>query len=145
MDEEHWIYLDDQKKEGVSVTLLDAFHCPGAIMYLFKGKMGNVLHTGDFRFSEQMFDNPCLFPRERRNKDMRQIAVDIDYLFLDNTFANPEYDFPSREEAYKGLVDIVKNHDKYRVFVFSYYLGKEEVFLNLAKEFETLVSAENLN
>ncbi len=70
---------------------------------------------------------------------MRDIAIDIDYLFMDNTFANPEYDFPSREEAYKGLVDIVKNHDGYRIFIFSYYLGKEEVFVNLAEEFETLV------
>lgn len=52
MDEEHWIYLDDEKKEGVSVVLMDAFHCPGAVMFLFKGKMGNVLHTGDFRFDE---------------------------------------------------------------------------------------------
>ena len=66
---------------------------------------------------------------------MRQISIDVDYLFLDNTFANPEYDFPSREEAYSGLVDIVKNHEKFRIFVFSYYLGKEEVFLNLAEDF----------
>ena len=71
---------------------------------------------------------------------MRAISCDIDYLFLDNTFANPEYDFPSREEAYNSLVQIVKDHIKYRIFVFSYYLGKEEVFLNLAEEFETLVS-----
>src|SRR5579884_1678968 len=98
---------------------MDAFHCPGAIMYLFKGKMGNVLHTGDFRFNEQMFDNPILFPPERRNPQMRAISTDIDYLFLDNTFANPDYDFPSREEAYSGLVDIVKNHDKYRIYIFS--------------------------
>lgn len=57
MDEEHWIYLDEDKKEGVSVVLMDAFHCPGAVMFLFKGKMGTVLHTGDFRFSEEMFKN----------------------------------------------------------------------------------------
>ena len=67
MDEEHWIYLDEEKKEGVSVILMDAFHCPGAVMFLFKGKMGTVLHTGDFRFSEAMFKNEWLCPVERRN------------------------------------------------------------------------------
>ena len=64
---------------------------------------------------------------------MKAISVDIDYLFLDNTFADPEYDFPSREEAYQSLVNIVKNHEKYRIFLFSYNLGKEEVLLNLAE------------
>jgi DNA cross-link repair 1B protein len=54
MDEEHWIYLDEQKKEGVSVVLIDACHCPGAVMFLIKGKMGTVMHTGDFRFHESM-------------------------------------------------------------------------------------------
>ena len=70
---------------------------------------------------------------------MRGITVDVDYLHLDNTFANPEYDFPSREDAYMKLKSIVKNHLKYRVFLFLYNLGKEEVFLNLAEDFETLV------
>ena len=55
---------------------------------------------------------------------------------MDNTFANPEYDFPSREEAYKGLVNIVKHHMDHRIFLFSYNLGKEEVFLNLAEDFK---------
>lgn len=110
MEEEHWIYLDENNKEGVLVTMFDAMHCPGAIMFLFKGKMGKVLHTGDFRFSEQMFDNPLLFPSEKRNALMKSISIDIDYLFLDNTFADPSHDFPSREEAYTTLKDIVKNH-----------------------------------
>ena len=125
--------MDQEKKEGVSVILFDAYHCPGASMFLFKGKMGTVLHTGDFRFSDLMFNNPLLFPPERANVLKKAMSIDIDYLFLDNTFANPEYDFPSREDAYKGLVDIVKNHDGYRFFIFSYYLGKEEVFVNLAE------------
>lgn len=140
MDEEHWIYLDDTKKEGVTVTFMDACHCPGAVMILLKGKMGTVLHTGDFRFTEQMFDNPFLFPPERRNENMKGISVDIDYLFLDNTFANPEIDFPVRDEAFKEIKNIIKSHEKdYRIFVFSYTLGKEEVYLRLAEEFETLV------
>ena len=57
-------------------------------------------------------------------------------MHLDNTFANPEYDFPSREEAYQGLVNIVRSHLEYRVFLFSYSLGKEEVFLNLSEDFK---------
>ena len=70
---------------------------------------------------------------------MKGITIEIDYLHLDNTFANPEYDFPSREEAYTALKEIVKNHPNYRVFVFSYNLGKEEVFLNMAEDFQTLI------
>jgi len=64
MDEEHWIYLDEEKKEGVSVVLMDAFHCPGAVMFLFKGKMGTVLHTGDFRFDDKMLRHE-LFVQKR--------------------------------------------------------------------------------
>jgi DNA cross-link repair 1B protein len=67
MDEEHWIYLDEQKKEGVSVVLIDACHCPGAVMFLIKGKMGTVMHTGDFRFHESMLTHPLLCPPEKDN------------------------------------------------------------------------------
>lgn len=120
--------------------LFDANHCPGAVCYLFKGKMGTILHTGDFRFDNHMFDNEHVFPKNKRNDSMKSISIEIDYLFLDNTFANPTYDFPNREEAYTGLKKLVQDHKDYRVFLFSYYLGKEEVFINLAKDFETLVN-----
>ncbi len=32
--------------ETFNVTLIDANHCPGAIMYLFEGYFGHVLATG---------------------------------------------------------------------------------------------------
>ena len=70
---------------------------------------------------------------------MKGITVDVDYLHLDNTFANPQYDFPSREEAYNSLKGIVEGHKNFRVFLFVYTLGKEEVFTNLAKDFKTLI------
>ena len=96
MDEEHLIYLDDTKKEAISVVLIDACHCPGAVMFLFKGKFGTVLHTGDFRFHEHMLKHHLLCPPGRSNDEQRAITVDIDYLHLDNTFAFHEADFPSR-------------------------------------------------
>ena len=34
---------------------------------------------------------------------------------------------------------MVKNHKDYRLYIFLYSLGKEEVLLNLAEEFETLI------
>ena len=33
-------------------------------------------------------------------------------------------------------MNIVKSHKEHRVFLFSYNLGKEEVFLNLAEDFK---------
>lgn len=108
MDQEHWIYLDETKTEGVSVMMMDACHCPGAVMLLFRGKIGTILHTGDFRFSASMFENEILFPPSLRNGEEKGMAIEVDSLFLDNTFADPCYDFPSREEAYNGLKTIVQ-------------------------------------
>lgn len=118
---------------------MDAHHCPGAVMFLFKGKMGTVLHTGDFRFHPKMLEHEQLCPAGRRNDQMRGITIDIDFLHLDNTFANSEYDFPSRETAYNSLRTIVKEHPNYRVFVFLYNLGKEEVLINMAEEFKSYI------
>ena len=33
----------------ITVTPVDACHCPGSAMFLFEGYFGTILHTGDFR------------------------------------------------------------------------------------------------
>ncbi len=96
MNVEHWIYLNQEKTEGVSVHLFDANHILGAAMILFRGKMGTILHTGDFRYTDRMLENPVLFPPHLKNERLKQIAIDIDQLVLDNTFCDPKFTHPSK-------------------------------------------------
>ena len=43
-----------EDKISIEFTLFDAKHIPGAAMILFKGYMGTILFTGDFRYEYAM-------------------------------------------------------------------------------------------
>jgi len=87
------IYLDTSKKLAIEVTTFDANHCPGAIMILFKGYMGTILHTGDFRFDKRMlYENSLLYPPHLRCfAKVEQCSIHIDELIFDNTFCDPAF------------------------------------------------------
>ena len=40
---------EGEEEELLTVTFLDAGHCPGSVAILFEGACGRVFHTGDFR------------------------------------------------------------------------------------------------
>lgn len=83
------------------VTFFDANHCPGSVMVLLQGYFGTVLHTGDMRFNAQMIpQNPQLYPPELRNESLDGCSIHIDELILDNTYCDPIFRFPDREEAF---------------------------------------------
>lgn len=105
MQEEHLIYLDKaQKDETITVTLFDSNHCPGSVMFLFKGVIGTVLHSGDFRYSRDLFSKyPLLYPPKRENPELKGVSTPIDHLIVDCTFGNPDIIFPAQEEAMRSI------------------------------------------
>ncbi|WFD43964.1 DNA cross-link repair protein PSO2/SNM1 [Malassezia psittaci] len=94
---------------GVTVTLIDANHCPGACIMVFEGhqttrpdapmRTYRYLHCGDFRACPQQLMHPAL-----------QRGVDI--VYLDTTYLNPRYCFPAQPEVINACVDLVLNTKK---------------------------------
>ena len=81
-----------------SVTLVDANHCAGAVMFLFQSpRFGNILHTGDFRASHAVLE------------DIRCLQQRVDVIYLDNTFCEPVFDFPPQQEAACAILKCISD------------------------------------
>ncbi|XP_040922474.1 5' exonuclease Apollo [Toxotes jaculatrix] len=128
LSEPYMLPLDDIGKERLVVTLLDANHCPGAVMFLFEGYFGSILYTGDFRYTPTMLREPCL----RTN-------TTIDVLYLDGTNCDPNRILPSRQRATQQIKEIIRSHPNHNVVIGLYSLGKESLLLELAMEFKTWI------
>lgn len=127
----HMLLLDDLGKERMTVTLIDANHCPGAVMFLFQGYFGTILYTGDFRYTSSMLREECL-----RNN------TTIDVLYLDNTNCDPTRAVPSRNRATQQIKEIIRAHPGHTVVIGLYCLGKESLLVELAMEFKTWVEVD---
>ncbi|EPS68874.1 hypothetical protein M569_05893, partial [Genlisea aurea] len=111
---------------GVDITCFNANHCPGAVMILFEPTDGTpVLHTGDFRFCENMKDISALKTRS------------IHTLILDTTYCNAQYDFPKQESVIQFVIDAIQAetfNSKTLFLIGSYTIGrKERLFLEVAR------------
>jgi DNA cross-link repair 1B protein len=59
--------------------------------------MGNILHTGDFRFSPKMLEQmTSLYPINKKNMHNEGCSIPIDELILDDTYCDPVFKFPKR-------------------------------------------------
>ncbi|XP_028410452.1 uncharacterized protein LOC114533064 [Dendronephthya gigantea] len=117
------IPLDDAGVETMTVTLIDANHCAGAVMLLFQGYFGCILHTGDFRYFNGMLDVPPFTKN-----------IVINTLYLDNTYCDPRCEFPSRAEAIKKILNIIHDNRGKEVRIGLDKLGKEELLFEIAKD-----------
>ncbi|CAB4376901.1 unnamed protein product [Rhizophagus irregularis] len=88
----------------ITVTLIDANHCPGSALFLFKlkdksGRIKRYLHTGDFRACpRQVLHSAIVQPQNP--------AIDI--LYLDTTYLNPQYCFPAQEQVVNAVIKLIR-------------------------------------
>lgn len=127
----------------VQVTLIDANHCPGAAMMLFRGYFGVILHTGDFRFvlwvvAACKAAGDVSRPPRRYSPTMAShpalAGVSIDHLYIDNTYCHPQYAFPQRLEAAQAVVELIRQHPAHRIVLGVDTLGKEELLHYVAAQ-----------
>ncbi|XP_066914790.1 uncharacterized protein [Clytia hemisphaerica] len=120
--------------EGVKITLFDANHCPGAVMFLMElpSPSKRILHVGDFRANLQMTEIPLIKSRP------------IDCLYLDTTYCKPEYSFPPQNDVIEFVVKTarryLKENPKTLIVCGTYSIGKEKVLQAIANEFDFKVA-----
>ncbi|KAM7529810.1 hypothetical protein LguiB_033220 [Lonicera macranthoides] len=120
--------------DGCEVSLIDANHCPGAVQFLFKvpvsGKFARYVHTGDFRYRNDMKFEPVLSE-----------FVGADAVFLDTTYCNKKFVFPSQEESIDYIVEVierigVENEGLLKSVLFvvaTYVIGKERILIEISR------------
>ncbi|GFR62623.1 5' exonuclease Apollo [Elysia marginata] len=118
------------ESEPFTVTAFDANHCPGSIMLYFDGNFGRIFYSGDFRSSAGLIANCSLFVKG------------ADILYLDNTFCDEKFNFPSRSECFSQILDIIHHHPKSKIIIGVDKLGSETMLgeLGLALNENIVVS-----
>ena len=144
-----------QEIAGVSVTLIDANHCPGSVVFLFELPDGRKhLHTGDFRYTPDLLSahggllrtaaNVPQYLSDGESADHKQIGLTTCY--LDTTYCDPLYTFPTQAAAVDFCVTAARsegfNAASTLFLVGTYTIGKEKVMLALSKAMDKPIYVE---
>ena len=121
--------LDERGQETMTVTVINANHCPGAVMYLFDGDFGRILYTGDFRYEPYMSIHTVLAG-----------VTNVDVLYLDNTYNCNSCNFPTRSVAKTMVCDIIRSHPHDDVVIGVRNLGKEDLLEYIAEKLQTWIA-----
>lgn len=116
--------------EDVTVTFIDANHCPGAVMLLFELPCGRTtLHCGDMRYH----------PRMQVEPELLRVKGKVDTVYLDTTYCEEKHTFPPQEDSIALVVEHVTKQlkssgdDGCLVLLSAYTIGKEKVLLEVSR------------
>ncbi|KAJ8526311.1 hypothetical protein K7X08_028788 [Anisodus acutangulus] len=116
-----------------TVTAFDANHCPGALMFLYEGKFGNILHTGDCRLTIECLQQLLLKYVGTPGKEPK---CQIDCIFLDCTFGQSPLKMPSNQSAIQQIINCIWKHPQApTVYLTCDLLGHEEILVHVSQTF----------
>ncbi len=107
------------------VTMMEANHVKGSVMFLFQGHFGNIIYTGDFRYCPEMMTNPILMELSK--------AKNLNLMYLDNTYEEVGFHIPTKEQALESALKIVHQHKYHRIILSGPVIGKEDVLVRVAQ------------
>jgi len=120
---------------SLRVSAIPALHCPGSLMYLFRGDLGCMLYTGDFRW-----ELGCDRARRAKQALLDALGGDtVDLLYLDNTYCHPSLNFPPRPVVAEQMVNIIRAHPDHEVIIGVDTLGKEDLLLHISRALQTKI------
>jgi hypothetical protein len=133
---------------NIRVTLFDANHCIGAVMFLIEGNGKTILYTGDIRSESWWVDaltrNPVLLPYVCPSKGAQLKTIDT--IYLDTTFASksdPYREFPSKADGILELLEKLSKYPPDTIYYFdSWTFGYEDVYQALASFLNTRIHVD---
>ncbi|KAF4336385.1 hypothetical protein FBEOM_9751 [Fusarium beomiforme] len=124
----------------IQVTLFDANHCPGAVMFLVEGNGKAILFTGDIR-SEPWFVNAI-----SRNPNLVEYTSGIktlDKIYLDTSFTEC-VPFQTKAQGIAELLRKVSQYPSDTVFhLQAWTYGYEDVWLALSKTLKSKIHVDD--
>ncbi|EIW59274.1 uncharacterized protein TRAVEDRAFT_36726 [Trametes versicolor FP-101664 SS1] len=136
--------------QAVTITLLDANHCLGAVMFLVEGDKGAVLHTGDLRaepwflnslrhnpYIQRYLDTSSASPlSNHRNSSRSTVLPKLEAIYLDTACLLNTYDVPNKADAAGGLTELMALYpETTRFFINAWTLGYEDIYKAVARAF----------
>ncbi|RGP71075.1 hypothetical protein FSPOR_3565 [Fusarium sporotrichioides] len=126
--------------QEIQVTLFDANHCPGAVMFLVEGDGKAILYTGDIR-SEPWFVNAI-----SRNPTLVEYTSGLkilDKIYLDTSFTE-DVPFETKAQGIAELLKKVSRYPKDTVFhLQAWTYGYEDVWIALSKALKSKIHVDD--
>ncbi|KAI0544982.1 artemis protein [Xylaria curta] len=133
------IAIELQRGNTIQVTLLDANHCVGAVMFLFEGSGKAVLYTGDIRCE------PRFVTAITQNPNMIEYSSGLktfDRIYLDTSIVN-NYPLQTKADGLRELLGKVRKYPKDTIFYLqAWTYGYEEVWIALSKALNSKVHVD---